>query len=136
MIHDLNNYNIYECSDGRVRAYNKITQKVISYPRLLVENKLDRLLEDYEDVHHKDENPFNNDIDNLEVKMHGKHQREHKKKYYDKIMICSYCKNEFIWTALSQRYFYSNKSRTQKEKCKTGPYCSKTCAGKGSSKAK
>ena len=48
-------YNIYYNSDGRVRCYDKETKKVVSYPRILMEEKLGIPLEPYEQVHHIDE---------------------------------------------------------------------------------
>lgn len=123
------NYNIYICNDGRVRAYNKNTHSVISYPRILMEENLGRPLMPYEQVHHKDENPLNNDIDNLQIELLGPHQRYHSTKYYDTTAICTYCGRVFDWTAKQQKYFYSNMSR--KNGCtRTGPFCSKQCSGR------
>ena len=56
----------YTAKDGRKRIVIKkdngsITSK--SYPRLVMEQKLGRPLLPEEDVHHKDENPLNNNID-------------------------------------------------------------------------
>lgn len=34
---DKNRYTTYTCEDGRVRVYDKITKKVTSYPRMLME---------------------------------------------------------------------------------------------------
>ena len=48
------------------------------YHRVLMENHLGRYLEDWEDVHHKDEDKTNDDISNLEVRDHSQHQREHR----------------------------------------------------------
>ena len=59
--------SVYTNKDGRVRAYNKTTKKVTSYPRIVMEEKLGRKLLPDEQVHHKDKNPLNNDPDNLEI---------------------------------------------------------------------
>jgi hypothetical protein len=50
------------------------------YPlhRVLMENKLGRLLGPNEDVHHKDEDKENNSVDNLEVKAKDEHSRHHR----------------------------------------------------------
>lgn len=124
---DWNNYNIYVCKDGRTRAYNKTTHAVTSYPRLLMEDILGRSLLKTEDVHHKDENPLNNDPDNLEVIDHKKHTKEHglnkTHKYKNKEMICSICNKLFIWTERQQSAYYSH-NKTGK-----GPFCSKRCSG-------
>lgn len=125
MINNLENYNIEIGKDGRIRAYNKINKKVTSYPRLLIENFLNRKLLKTEDVHHKDGNPMNNNIENLEVMDHREHDRLHggrNKKYEDKTMTCPICNTEFIWTPAQQSQFYS-------EERTGGPFCSKRCAG-------
>lgn len=124
---DLSNYNIYENKDGRLRAYNKTTHKVTSYPRVLMEAILGRPLLPTEDVHHKDKNPLNNNPSNLEVMDHREHDRMHgsgNKKYFDKEMTCPICGNLFIWTPRQQSRFY----KTSIERS-GGPFCSKHCAG-------
>ena len=136
---DLSNYNIYENKDGRLRAYNKTTHKVTSYPRVLMETILGRPLLPTEDVHHKDENPRNNDPDNLEVIDHCKHEKQHaedkrnsgKLKYYDKQMICPVCGKEFLWTA-KQQTNYNHKTKftaTTRKFNRQPPCCCKSCAG-------
>ena len=102
---DLSNYNIYKNKDGRLRAYNKTTHKVTSYPRVLMESILGRQLLPTEDVHHKDEDPTNNDPSNLEVidcKEHDKLHGEKNRKYFDQTMTCPICNKQFIWTAYQQ----------------------------------
>lgn len=49
------------------------------YPlhRVLMENKFGRLLEPWEEVHHKDEVKTNDTIDNLELKSRSEHARHH-----------------------------------------------------------
>lgn len=121
---------IYECKDGRTRVYIKDTKKVISYPKYLMEQKLGRPLNDNEQVHHKDENPLNNNLDNLEIKLLGEHQREHGIKYHDKMTVCGWCGKEFLWTALKQRKFHGNHSRKNREYTNDKPFCSKSCASK------
>lgn len=121
--------NIYKCKDGRMRVYIKDSQKVISYPKYVMEKYLGRNLKDNEQVHHKDGNPLNNDIDNLEVLTFEEHLNVHadeNRKYYDKIMVCPLCENEFVWTAKQQSYFNGNKNKNSLTK----PFCSKSCAGK------
>ena len=123
---DLSNYNVYQCKDGRMRAYNKTTHAVTSYPRLLMEMILGRPLNNDEDVHHIDENPLNNRIENLEVINHKKHDAIHggkNRKYFPINKICPVCGKEFTWTEKRQSTYYS-------KKLSHGPYCSKRCAGK------
>ena len=121
--------SIYECKDGRVRIYIKDKKKVMSYPKFLMEQLIGRELEPNEEVHHKDENPLNNDISNLELRHHGEHQREHRTKYHDMICICPWCKKEFLWTAEAQRRFYSERSHSNKSFISDKPLCSRHCRG-------
>lgn len=127
----MSDVNIYKCRDGRTRVYLKDTKKVISYPRFLMEEKLGRKLNKNEQVHHIDEDPFNNDFSNLEIVNIGEHQRMHNQpKYYDKNANCAWCGKEFIWTAKQQRTHFSNFSRKeQRDKIYSGPCCSKNCYG-------
>lgn len=119
---------VYECKDGRTRVYDPKTKKVRSYPRYLMEQHLGRSLLDDEDVHHIDKNPLNNDISNLEVVMHGEHQRRHSKKYFDKVMICSCCGEKFVWTGRQQQIHAQNIKRPGRRD--TGLiFCSRKCAG-------
>lgn len=133
LVNDLSNYNIYTNKDGRMRAYNKETHAVISYPRLLVENKLGRKLLPGEDVHHIDENPLNNDLDNLEVISHSEHEKQHaytnpcmQRKWFDKEMTCPVCNKTFIWTSRQQSSYYS---RLNRGIFQNGPFCSLHCSG-------
>lgn len=120
--------SVYKCKDGRERVYIKETQKVMSYPKYLMEQELGRPLLPNEEVHHKDENPLNNDIGNLQVRMNGEHQAEHARKYYDIIAVCGWCGKEFLWKAEQQRQFYGNKKR--REYTSDRPFCSRQCASK------
>ena len=119
----------YICKDGRVRAYDSDTHKVRSYPRILMEEKLGRPLEPYEQVHHLDGNMLNNDLSNLTILPIGEHQALHKRKYYDKITCCYYCGRPFLWTAKAQRNFHGACNRTG-GKSHRGPFCSRECSGK------
>lgn len=46
---------------------------------VVMENHLGRLLRKDEEVHHKDENPKNNSLSNLELVTHGDHSKHHMK---------------------------------------------------------
>ena len=68
------------------------------YPlhRVLMENKLGRLLESNEVVHHRDEDRYNNKISNLEVKTRSDHSRDHAK-FVDRIEVdCGLCGTRFL----------------------------------------
>ena len=123
---------VNECADGRVRAlivYKDGKRANVSYPRMLVEEKLGRPLAPNEDVHHKDGNPLNNDLANLEVKLHGDHQREHAIKYTDKNARCENCGREFLWTANKQANWTINSRRKCYKGKKKHIFCSNKCAG-------
>ena len=131
-VYEDNEMSVYQNSDNRFRAYIKETKKVISYPRVLMAKKLGRPLEEYEQVHHKDEDVTNNFDDNLSIELLGEHQSFHNRKYYDKFMICPYCGKEFLWTAKMQRDFSRNSKRSSRTGA--GPFCSKHCSGSYSAK--
>lgn len=118
---------VYACKDGRERVYIKETKKVMSYPKYLMEQNLGRPLLPNEEIHHKDGNPLNNDLLNLEVRIHGEHQASHSIKYHDSTAVCGWCGKEFLWTAKKQRKFYGNR-RYDSTYSKT-PFCSRQCSG-------
>ena len=102
--------------DGRMRAYykdNNSKDKLISYPKLIMEEYLGRKLLDNEIVHHIDGNPLNNDISNLQVLTYEEHNRLHFKSYYDKEVICEVCGRPFIWTAKRQGFFQRDLNRNK-----------------------
>lgn len=119
---------VYKSKDGRSRAYVRKddgTKTTVSYPRILMEEKLGRPLEPYEDVHHIDGDCENNDPDNLKIELHGEHQRLHNSnKYEDKIAICQVCGKEFIWTAIRQRTYYIDLRRGRKRIISCSASCS------------
>lgn len=129
--------NVYKRrDDGRWVAYcvdNMGSPHIISYPRILMEEKLGRPLEPDEDVHHIDGNVDNNDINNLEILKHGEHQRAHSIKYVDTIESCMICGASFVMTAKQWSRLFADLSRSdRKSRILT---CSKSCAGKASSGA-
>ena len=63
-----------------------------------MEEYLGRPLKDNEDVHHIDGDVTNNDISNLQIILHGKHQQMHSTKYHNTTEICQICGNKFIMT--------------------------------------
>lgn len=106
-------YNLYNCKniygpyigdDGRQRCVlyfedGKTSSK--SYSRLLMEEKLGRLLLDGEEVDHKDDNNTNDDINNLQILTKLDNIAKH---YVNKIMDniefypfeCVWCLTHFI----------------------------------------
>ena len=70
--------NVYmHKNEGRLMAYIKETQQVVSYPRVIMENAIGRKLLPNEQVHHKDENPLNNNIDHVEMLTVEEHRKLH-----------------------------------------------------------
>lgn len=125
---------MYECKDGRVRCVIKDKDgryHTKSYPRYVVENALNITLPDDVDVHHKDENPLNNDLGNLEIVKRGEHRSMHAKIYEDVVIRCPQCGAAYVWTADKQKNFYSNQSRKSRKETSCGlPFCSRHCSGK------
>ena len=101
----------------------------VSYPRILMEEKLGRPLKPNEDVHHIDEDVTNNDISNLEIRIHGEHQREHASKYIDTVESCIICGGTFAMSQNKWARFHADLNRG-KQRSLT---CSKCCAGKAGS---
>lgn len=79
-------------------------------------------------IHHKDKNPLNNCLANLELKEYKQHLKEHFQKYFDKEVVCHICGKKFIWTAKQQSMHFRNFSRTGR-RISEQPMCSKRCVG-------
>lgn len=114
-------------SDGRQmitikKEDGKITSK--SYPRFLVEKNI--LLKEEETVHHKDGNPLNNEISNLEILNRKEHASKDSKKLKEKVFECPICFKVFSLSGSRLRNFFYN----CKKRKKAGPFCSRECAGK------
>lgn len=92
------------------------------YPlhRVVAENKIGRLLNDNEDVHHVDENKMNNHPDNLEVLTKAEHTRLHMKKNGVVELRCPKCSSVF--------QLPPNVYRLRQRRNKTGKiFCSRSC---------
>ena len=95
----------------RTRLLYRNGKKVRAH-RWIMEQHIGRKLLPEEHVHHKDGNPLNNDINNLEIIDHKSHMVIHKQKYPNK-KTCENCCKEYI----------ANPRRRKRQKC-----CSKECA--------
>lgn len=132
---DVKRYNVYTNKDGRLIAYDKTNHKIVSYPRIIMETYLGRKMLPAEVVHHKDRNPLNNNVENLEVLNRADHTKLHMdevthKKYYDKIMVCPICNKEFLCTAQHQRHHQEKVLKNIEEGRKIiEPLCSNRCVG-------
>lgn len=93
------------------------------YPlhRVLMENKIGRLLEDEEEVHHKDEDKTHDDIDNLEIKTTSEHARHHHPEVELVELHCR-CGKTFN--------LKPHQARLRQKRSVNGPSCSRQCAGK------
>jgi DNA-directed RNA polymerase subunit M/transcription elongation factor TFIIS len=92
------------------------------YPlhRVLAENKIGRLLENDEEVHHKNEDKTDNHPDNLEVLKKPDHARKHVKPAPTEIATCDNCGESF---SIPSRLL-----RTRKRRNKSGKiFCSRSC---------
>jgi hypothetical protein len=86
--------------------------KKVRKHRWLMEQQLGRKLEPWEHVHHKDGDPLNNDLNNLQVIEEAEHMRLHKA-HPREPKLCAHCGVEFVpWQRQHKR-----------QKC-----CSRECA--------
>jgi hypothetical protein len=103
------------------------------YPlhRVLAENKLGRLLNPWEDVHHKDHDKENDDPENLEVLSHSEHAREHALENVP-APVADECSNCGKRLSLSGRDYRARKKRSSDGAL----YCSVSCAAKRRERAR
>ncbi len=99
-------------------------RRTVSYPKWLMENALGRILDpDLETTHHKDRNFNNNDLENLEILPRNLHAQQDARKVQVMELMCPMCENVFI-CRIDKNF------RGNRKKGRSGPYCSKSCAGK------
>lgn len=95
------------------------------YPlhRVVMENKLGRLLENNEVVHHKNEDKVNNNPENLEIINRSDHSRHHSQKYkVDEVELkCPVCGGSF--SLMPNLY----RLRTKRKLYGTELCCSRSC---------
>lgn len=93
------------------------------YPlhRVIMENKLGRLLNDNEDVHHINEDKTDNSESNLEVMTRSAHAAHHAKRVADIKVICPKCQKEFF---VKPNFHRLRLKRNKKGKI----FCSRSCA--------
>jgi hypothetical protein len=101
------------------------SKKTVLVHREMMEQYLGRTLSQTEVVHHKNGNPADNRIENLEVKQRGQHTRDHRPAPEMIDLVCAWCGVRKAWLARQVR---SN----QTVKGRKGPFCDKSCAGKWS----
>jgi hypothetical protein len=101
------------------------SRKSVLVHRELMEQHIGRRLTSIEVVHHIDEDPTNNVIDNLQIKTASVHARDHRPAPELTTITCLFCGQ----SAEKLARFVRHNQGTYK---KAGPFCSKSCAGKWS----
>ncbi len=120
-------YGPYEGKDGRLRVcvvYPDLSKRTVSYPKYLMEKHLNRYLEKNETIDHKDENPLNNKLSNLNILIKGDHCRKHAKRLLPRSFSCPQCKKPFVLSGRRLHDAIQNRKRG-----KVGPFCNKRCGG-------
>lgn len=120
-------YGPYERKDGRkhvVVIFSDGKRKTVSFPKYLLEKKIERYLKANETVDHYDRNVDNNEFTNLTVLPRQKHAKLDAKCLVKQSFICPVCRNVF---SLSGRRL--SEALYNRKRGKTGPFCSRTCVG-------
>ena len=119
-------------SYGRLLLYIKNLETgkwtSISYPKYLMEVKLGKYLNENDTVDHLDYNVLNNEYDNLVVKNRSEHSKDDNIRIKPVRFICPICGKEF---ELSGKKLLKLYYRIKMGVTKSGPYCCRSCAGKG-----
>jgi hypothetical protein len=121
-------YGPYSTKDQRLRIVVKFPdgiKRTVSYPKYLMEKHLDRYLALNETVDHIDCDFLNNELSNLRVLIRSDHSYLDVKRRKIENFKCLICNNEF---SLDGKKL--NDATQNRLKGKTGPFCSKSCAGK------
>lgn len=118
-------YGPYQAKDGRLRLIlvhkNTKKKKTISYPKYLMECKLNRFLKKNETIDHIDGNPTNNDLSNLRILNRKEHCSNDAFRNKDITTKCQYCGKIFK---------ISGNKLSDRNRKNSGYFCSKECSGK------
>ena len=91
---------------------------LVLYHRVVMENLLDRILDDEEIVHHKDNDGHNNNPENLELMDRLDHLKMHSEEKKNSVdTTCDYCHKPFSINVSKYKHGKNH-------------FCSKRCAGK------
>lgn len=125
-------YGPYYRKDGRqhvIVIFPNNKRTTVSYPRYLIETIIGRKLDTFEDVHHINGDVTDNRLENFEIVNTNTHKSNHIARLIAQDFLCPVCKKEFT---LRGKYLSNLISNRLKRPNQTGPYCSTSCAGKGS----
>jgi len=119
----------YEGKDGRKRCviyYEKGNTPSKALSRVMMEDKLNRILSPDEEVDHKYDDKTNDDINNLQLLTSEENKEKHALKQFEEllnyhILPCSYC-NELFYMSDSE---YKTRIKQTDDLC-----CSRTCSSK------
>jgi hypothetical protein len=107
---------LYKTGTG---SCNKDKRRTISFPKALMEIKLEQHLNRYDTTDHIDRDKQNNDDQNLQVLERSQHAKIDALRVMVQEVICGVCGKSFL-PSVNQR----NSSED-----KAGPFCSKRCTG-------
>lgn len=115
-------YGPYTRKDGRhhVIHYSRGKRTTESYPRFLWKQVFGDIPDGYE-VDHKDGNPTNNSLGNLQLLTKEDNIEKSLVRHEPWKLVCKHCGRFFERRGSQERHF---------RKTKDGPYCSKSCVGK------
>jgi hypothetical protein len=120
-------YGPYTRKDGRqhVVLYKDGMRKTVSYPKYLLEQKLGRSFLPNEICDHIDNDHTNNCLDNLQVLTRSDNARKAMALKPAELghFTCPVCNSSFTKRMRNVR--------SNLKQGKSGPYCSRSCAGKG-----
>ncbi len=125
-------YGPYKRKDGRYHVclvFESGRRQTVSYPKFLVEQAIGRVLYETEEVHHINRDFSDNRLVNLEIISKCEHAKLHVLRLIGEDFMCPVCKSEFRLEGLSYSRLIQERKRNPN---RTGPYCSKPCAGKHS----
>lgn len=108
------------------------TKETKSFARYTIEKRRGERLPDNMDVHHKDGDPTNDDPENLQVLTSADHAKLHAETINDRQSFdCPWCGDCFTLEGEKLSKAMRNlRYRKKKDRVASGPFCSKSCAGK------
>lgn len=125
-------YGPYLRKDGRkhiIAIFENNVRKTVSYPKYLMELHIGRYLDINETIDHIDKDKTNDNINNLQILNKSEHSSKDARKLKPVHLICLVCSGKFSISGRKLHEAYQNRDL----KNTTGPFCSKSCAGKSKS---